>query len=105
HGRKALPLILIPIKENLLNWITETIRLPMCLKADFLTKQIDEISNEIKNIEDRAELICIIEQNQKQFTGRYSLLINRYKKVINKENSVFTPYSDREEDLNIPDFI
>ena len=99
--------LLIPIEDDLKEWINGIgIRFPV-LKTNYLIKKIDLLSTKLKTVRDRVELIYILVNNLEFHSDgqKYSILINEAKTIINKNTIVFTPPTTRSEKFNTPDFI
>lgn len=102
------PNLLIPIDLNLKQWLSRELDLSFWpLKTEYFIKNIDEISKKIKTLNDRVNLIYILEQDNSFHSDnqQYSLLLNEDKKVIDKSISVFTPPTTKSEKFDLPDFV
>ena len=100
--------LLIPINSNLKQWLSTELDLSFwVLKTEYFIKNIDEISKKIKTLNDRVNLIYILEQDNSFHSDnqQYSLLLNEDKKVIDKSISVFTPPTTKSEKFDLPDFV
>jgi len=100
--------LLIPINSNLKQWLSRELALSFwVLKTEPFVQKIDEISKEIKTLNDRVNLIYILEQDNSFHSNnqQYSLLLNEDKKVIDKSISVFTPPTTKSEKFDLPDFV
>ena len=102
------PNLLIPINSNLKQWLSRELDLSFwVLKTEYFIKNIDEISKKVKTLNDRVNLIYILEQDNSFHSDnqQYSLLLNEDKKVIDKSISVFTPPTTKSEKFDLPDFV
>ncbi|WP_452596696.1 sacsin N-terminal ATP-binding-like domain-containing protein, partial [Pontimicrobium sp. MEBiC01747] len=100
--------LLIPINSELKHWLSSELDLQFwVLKSKNFIKKIDKISQEIKTLNDRVDLIYILEQDNSFHSNneQYSLLLNEDKKVIDKSISVFTPPTTKSEKFSLPDFV
>lgn len=102
--KNHFPGLLIPEEKS----ITEVFSIGMkSYPQDEFTKVIDGLSNEIRDLKIRASLIShllhiSINQNRSE---RYSILVNKENKVIDKLNVAFTPIIETDTDFKTPDFI
>jgi len=100
--------LLIPINPNLKQWLSRELGLNFwVLKSEYFITKIDIISKKLKTLNDRVNLIYILEQDKSFHSDnqQYSLLLNENKKVIDKSISVFTPPTTKSEKFDLPDFV
>lgn len=100
--------LLVPINSVLKQWLENIEGFSFyILKEDFVLKYIDSLSVNLRTINDRADLIYLLANNEEfQITNsQYSILINEKKEIINKKKSAFTPPTTKSESFNLPDFV
>lgn len=100
--------LLLPINSGLKQWLNSIEGFSFyVLKESFVLKYVDALSAKLRTINDRADLIHILANNEEfQFaSSRYSILINEKKDIINKKKSAFTPPTTKSESFNLPDFV
>lgn len=100
--------LLLPINADLKLWLNSIEEFSFyILKDKNVISYIDLLSTKLRTINDRADLIYILANNNELQieNSRYSILINEKKEVINKKKSAFTPPTTKSEDFNLPDFV
>jgi len=73
------------------------------LKISIPTKSLNEISANIKNLDDRADLIFQFHETFKHET-RLVFLVDKNNELVGLEDEVYTPIS-RNFNINIPDYV
>ena len=99
--------LLIPIEDDLKEWIKEIGINFDSLKTNDLIKKIDLLSTKLKTINERVELVYILANNSEFCSDgqKYSILINEEKTIINKNISVFTPPTTKSKKIDLPNII
>ncbi|WP_148257268.1 protein NO VEIN domain-containing protein [Treponema primitia] len=96
---QVFPGLTLPITDNGIHDIKNRV-----FSHEFLIEKIDKLSKTGMSIQLRSDLIIqlsgIIEFKENQ--ERFSLLINKFNKVITKDDLAFTPVLSSEENLEIP---
>ena len=71
-----------------------------------LTEKINALSKRLTTVDDRVELIYLIDQfSESQGNLNYELLTNEEGRIISENNDVYTPKSLDGNDLLIPNFV
>ena len=99
--KETLPDLIFPLEDGIINEFKND-----TYKKEYLVKQIDELSYKGITIEQRAQLIILLNEVHKSDTTEelFSLLINQKKKgVIPKTTTTFTPVKRAKEEFEIPD--
>lgn len=99
--------LLLPINQDLKSWLIEIGLSFNKLKKNEFVKRIDFLSSKLKTINERVELIYILENDSEFYSHKeqYSLLLNENKKIIDKNIFVFTPPTTKSQNFDIPDFV
>lgn len=99
HFSGILTQLLLPLNNEITNIFND-----VKYKHEYLIETIDNLSNNITDINIRAELITQLSKiiPFKDEQERFSLLVNEFDKVISKEDLAFTPVVRSEEKFNIP---
>lgn len=100
--------LLIPLNWDLKNWLLNTLDLNFSkYPTSTFVDIIDKISQKSKTLNERVDLIYILEQDKIFHSNyeKYSLLLNEKKDIINKNISVFTPPTTKSEKFDLPKFI
>lgn len=105
---KTFENLLIPIDDELKEWLEYDLEIEFNeYDKKTLVNKIDLLSTKLKTINERADLVYLLTQNNKFHSNgqKYSILINEEKTIISKDISVFTPPTTKSERFDIPDFI
>lgn len=68
-------------------------------------ESINNLSKNIKSIDDRIDLIYLIKNNFKNKDKKFELLIDEDNKIINLNDEVYTPKFSNMENLVLPSFV
>ena len=99
--KDTLPDLILPLEDGIVNEFKND-----TYKKEYLVEQIDKLSYKGISIEQRAQLIILLNEVYKSDTTEelFSLLINQKKnEVIPKTTTTFTPVKRAKEEFEIPD--